>query len=531
MFLQIYKRYSKDIHSFLIVSSAMILIDLSLLIVLVYILGNILPQQPPVSYIIFFVAGLFLTCLLYAYTHKKAIGFSESIISDTRKEIIEQIQDCELQSYEKIEKTGAYNIITLDTQIMADSIVTLLNLVDYLLFSTAAIVYLILMSTITFGMTACIFISGAFLYTHFIKQAKKSIHEARIKERELFGATRDIIEGFKELKNNAPKNDDFFHQYFKVKSAENRELRIKAEHQMIDSYVYTTLIEFGIFIPIVFIFPALGLITHQVMIVSITLILFLPLGAIKDAIPFLVRTGVSIERILEFEHELNQLKKEKSVDVSKKKNQVFSEIKFENICFNYTDNEGKALFGLNHMTCSFYPKEIVFITGGNGSGKSTMLKILTGLYFPLSGTTMIDGKHVQMADYRNMFSAIFSDFHLFDRLYGLEDNFNQEKLDALMKMMALDHKLTIEDYQFSTLDLSTGQKKRLAMIVSILEDKPIYIFDEWAADQSPRFRKLFYNKLLPSLRNEGKTIIAVTHDDQYFHVADRILKLEYGRLI
>jgi len=531
MFLQLYKRYSKEIHYFIILSSVMIVIDLSLLILLTYILGNILPQEPPVSYIIFFVSGLFLTCLLYSYSHKKAIGFSESIISDTRKEIIEQIRHCELQSYEKIEKTGAYNIITLDTQIMADSIITLLYLVNYLLLSAGTLIFLILISTITFGMTACIFIFGALLYAHCIKKAKTLIHEARIKERELFGATRDIIEGFKELKNNDHKNDDFFHQYFKIKSAENRELRIKAEHQMIDSYVYTTLIEFGIFIPIVFIFPVMGLITHQVMIVSITLILFLPLGAMKDAIPFLVRTGVSIERILEFEHELNQLKKEKSVDVSKEDNKDFSEIKFENICFNYTDNEGRTLFGLNNMTCSFYPEEIVFITGGNGSGKSTMLKILTGLYFPLSGKTIIDGKHVQMADHRNLFSAIFSDFHLFDRLYGLKDNFNQERLDELMKIMELDHKLTIEDYQFSTLDLSTGQKKRLAMIVSILEDKPIYIFDEWAADQSPRFRKYFYNNLLPSLRNEGKTIIAVTHDDQYFHVADRILKLEYGRLI
>ena len=266
------------------------------------------------------------------------------------------------------------------------------------------------------------------------------------------------------------------------------------------------------------------------MIVTVTLILFLPFGPMKDAIPFLIRTGVSIERILKFENELNELKKEKLIDASKVNSQIFSEIKYVNICFNYTNKDGQTLFGLNNMTCSFYPGEIVFITGGNGSGKSTMLKILTGLYFPLSGKTIIDGKIVQMAEHRHLFSAIFSDFHLFDRLYGLVDPVDQTKLDELLKIMELDNKITIEDYKFSSLDLSTGQKKRLAMIVSILEDKPIYIFDEWAADQSPRFRKYFYNDLLPSLRNNGKTIIAVTHDDHYFHVADRILILDYGQL-
>ena len=531
MFFQIFKRYSKEMYAFIMLSSVYMLLDLSIFIDLTYVLGHILPEKPPVSYSIFFILILLMLCFIYSYSHKKAIYFLESIISDTRKEIIEQIRNSELQSYEKIDKSGAYNIITLDTQNLADSAGMCLAIVDYFFLSVGALLYILFISQIAFVLTASIFVCGAFLYYYVIQKAKQLIHDARIKERELFDATRDIIEGFKELKNNNQKSDDFFHQYFKVKSAENRELRIKAEYQMVNTYVYMTLIEFGIFIPIIFILPAMGFITYQVMIVCITLILFLPLGTIKDAIPFLIRAYVSVERLLAFEYKLNQMKKEKGIDLTKEKCLAFSEINYCNISFNYTDKEGQVLFGLKNMSCTLYPNEIVFITGGNGSGKSTMLKLLTGLYFPLSGKTIIDGQTVQMVDNRHLFSAIFSDFHLFDRLYGLDHQCKQEKLDELLKIMELDHKLTVEDYTFSTLDLSTGQKKRLAMVVSILEDKPIYIFDEWAADQAPRFRQYFYNNLLPSLRNDGKTIIAVTHDDQYFHIADRILTLEYGQLI
>ena len=168
--------------------------------------------------------------------------------------------------------------------------------------------------------------------------------------------------------------------------------------------------------------------------------------------------------------------------------------------------------------------------GGNGSGKSTLLKVISGLYYSSTGSVFINGKEIDIAQYRYLFSAIFTDFHLFDRLYGLTQDIDQKKLNNLLKIMELDHKLSYKDNRFTTLDLSTGQKKRLAMVVSMMEDKPIYIFDEWAADQMPHFRDYFYYYLLPDLRNKGKSVIAVTHDDDYYHTADRVLKMDYGHL-
>ena len=72
---------------------------------------------------------------------------------------------------------------------------------------------------------------------------------------------------------------------------------------------------------------------------------------------------------------------------------------------------------------------------------------------------------------------------------------------------------------------------RKALISALLEDREIYIFDEWAADQDPQFRKRFYEKIIPELKQKGKTIFAVTHDDHYWNLADIVVKMEYGRIV
>jgi putative ATP-binding cassette transporter len=176
--------------------------------------------------------------------------------------------------------------------------------------------------------------------------------------------------------------------------------------------------------------------------------------------------------------------------------------------------------------------ELLFIVGGNGSGKSTFMKLLTGLYQSEAGLVMVDGRLIQKENifyYRDLFSVIFSDFHLFDRLYGSEE-VDAEKVKELIQGMKLEEKVQFKDGRFSTLNLSTGQRKRLALIASLVEDKEIYIFDEWAAEQDHHFRAYFYEVILPDLKKAGKTIIAVTHDDRYWGKADRVIKFEYGKL-
>jgi putative ATP-binding cassette transporter len=175
----------------------------------------------------------------------------------------------------------------------------------------------------------------------------------------------------------------------------------------------------------------------------------------------------------------------------------------------------------------------VFIVGGNGSGKSTLAKLITGLYIPEAGEIRLDEELITEQNrewYRQHFSVVFSDFYLFDELWGLENSGLDSKVQEYLKVLQLDHKVKVTNGKFSTTALSQGQRKRLALLTAYLENRPIYLFDEWAADQDPAFKKIFYTELLTKLRDQGKTVLVISHDDRYFHLADRIVKLEYGKV-
>lgn len=190
-------------------------------------------------------------------------------------------------------------------------------------------------------------------------------------------------------------------------------------------------------------------------------------------------------------------------------------------------------FVLAGIDLHLQPGEIVFVIGGNGSGKTTLLKLLTGLYLPEEGEIRLDGQPIlaeSLESYRQMFTAVFDDAAVFDRLLGLDTIDLDQRAAQYLRELQLDRVLSIRDGVFSTTKLSRGQRKRLALLTAYLEDRPIYVFDEWAADQDPQFKRVFYRKLLPELRERGKAVLAITHDDRYFPCADRVIKLEDGRL-
>lgn len=199
----------------------------------------------------------------------------------------------------------------------------------------------------------------------------------------------------------------------------------------------------------------------------------------------------------------------------------------------YGSERDASLFHLGLIKLSFSPGELTFIVGGNGSGKSTLVKLITGLYIPESGTIYIDGKVISDENrewYRQHFAVVFYDFYLFERLLGIEHSNIESQANKYLEQLQLNHKVQVKDGRLSTTALSQGQRKRLALLTAYLEDRSIYVFDEWASDQDPVFRNLFYTQLLPALKNRGKTVIAISHDDHYFHVADRIIKLDYGQV-
>jgi putative ATP-binding cassette transporter len=126
--------------------------------------------------------------------------------------------------------------------------------------------------------------------------------------------------------------------------------------------------------------------------------------------------------------------------------------------------------------------------------------------------------------------VVFSDFYLFDTLLGLQTPELDRRAREYLTKLQLDHKAKVKDGALSTTDLSQGQRKRLALLTAYLEDRPIYLFDEWAADQDPLFKDVFYLQLLPELQAKGKTVLVISHDDRYYHLGDRIIKLDYGKV-
>lgn len=213
----------------------------------------------------------------------------------------------------------------------------------------------------------------------------------------------------------------------------------------------------------------------------------------------------------------------------------FTHLSLRGVTHSYYREAEERAFTLGPIDLNIEAGQVIFIVGGNGSGKTTLAKLLTGLYAPESGHIHVNGQPIVEENremFRQYFSAIFSDFYIFESFLGMKGSNLQECARPYLRSLNLEHKVTIEtDGKLSTRDLSTGQRKRLALLTAYLEDRPIYLFDEWAADQDPEFKEIFYYGILADLKAAGKTAIVISHDDRYFEVGDRIIKLADGNLI
>ncbi len=299
--------------------------------------------------------------------------------------------------------------------------------------------------------------------------------------------------------------------------------------------MFAQIVYYLLFAIIIFILPNMTTIDAATIIKITAAVLFIvgPVDMVVSAIPAFARANVAIEGLQNLEKQLDYAAQQaQTIEQYPVNDAPFQSLKMENLHFQYVDPQGQPLFAIGPIDFEIQRGELLFVVGGNGSGKSTFLKLLIGLYYPHQGQIYLNGQPVLRADYlnyREQFSAIFTDFHLFDKIYGVTTT--QATVDALLVKMEMAKKTRYVEDRFTVTKLSTGQRKRLAYIASVLEDKSVLIFDEWAADQDPHFRQFFYRTLLPELRDQGKTIIAVTHDDHYFDAADRVLKMDRGLLL
>ena len=255
-----------------------------------------------------------------------------------------------------------------------------------------------------------------------------------------------------------------------------------------------------------------------------------PMESLVNKLPFLSKASVALSKIEALGLSLGD-PNEGAIAPSTPAD--WQTLTLKDVTHTYRTDQGDSEFTLGPVDLAVHPGELIFIIGGNGSGKSTLAKLITGLYQPQSGSIRLDNQQITSKTqewYRQYFAVVFSDFYLFERLLGFDSRADDVHAQAYLKKLQLDHKVSIHHGQFSTTALSQGQRKRLTLLSAYLENRPIYLFDEWAADQDPTFKHIFYTQFLSDLKAQGKAIFVISHDDHYFHLADRLIKLDYGQV-
>ncbi len=337
-----------------------------------------------------------------------------------------------------------------------------------------------------------------------------------------------LLLGFQELKLNQKKSDDFFEQAFTRTAARLRRITLRIGVLQAQTYSLVYGVWIGLLLTSVILLPRLDIISPDASLTLVRLIFFLSILSFVEYLPQGIVIAMSAQHLFQCQQQLQNIVPESKDDRDTVAPPCFKKLVYQGIHFHYS-LEGHDRFAVGPLSFVIHPGDILFLTGGNGSGKTTLIKLLTGLYAPHAGQVLLNDEPAGAPRYRTLFAPVFSDVHLFDRLYGLK-NIDEQRVNELLALMQIDYKVQYRDGCFTTLDLSTGQKKRLALVCVILEDRPIYVFDEWAAEQDPEFRRYFYEILLPGFKAQGKTVIAITHDDRWFHVADQVLKMENGQI-
>ncbi|HEX5758689.1 MAG TPA: cyclic peptide export ABC transporter [Thermoanaerobaculia bacterium] len=357
---------------------------------------------------------------------------------------------------------------------------------------------------------------------------------ARETQDALFKHFRALTEGNKELKLHSGRRGAFVEQSLGRASAEYQHYNVIGSMLHAAAGSWSQLIFFAAVGALLFGLPRLVPVTSEVLMGYVLTLVYMmvPLDVVFDSLlPILVRANVALKKVESLGLSLDEATHEVPAPAGVPPS--WSRLDLDGVTHTFRVEGEDSSFTLGPIDLTFRPGELVFIIGGNGSGKTTLAKVLTGLYVPESGEIRLDGEPVVDANrdtYRQRFSAVFSDFFLFDSILGLETPELDARAREYLLKLQLQGKVQVTGSALSTIDLSQGQRKRLALLTAYLEDRPIYLFDEWAADQDPMFKQTFYLQLLPELKARGKTVLVISHDDRYYHLADRIIKLDYGQV-
>jgi putative ATP-binding cassette transporter len=481
--------------------------------------------------------GLGLGRLLTSvFSQLVSVRFSERAIARLRRDLVRAILAAPLRQLEELGIGRLFVALTDDVYHVAQALLGLPIIAVNLALLAGGAFYLGYLSwQVLCGLIGLV-ILGAAGYRLFIHGAFRSLSQAREEEDKLFGHFRALTEGIKELKMHRRRRRLFLSQDIDRSTQCYQNHNIRAENCFIVAQHWSHLLFYSLIGIILFLLPSLGTLRTETLsgYVITTLYLMGPLAGVLGSFSLFGRANVALRKIDQLDVRLVSNVTERSPDGGSAEVDDFKQLELIGVSHSYYDEKDENRFVVGPLNLEFRPGEVVFIVGGNGSGKSTLAKIVVGLYPPETGEIRLDGTLITDAnrdDFRQRFSTVFSDFYVFERLAGRSTTqLDKEAADYLIRLK-LENKVKVAHGTLSRTNLSQGQRKRLALLAAYLENRPIYLFDEWASDQDPQFKEIFYRRLLPDLKARGKAVVAITHDDRYFHLADRIIKLDYGQVV
>ncbi|MCQ3000530.1 cyclic peptide export ABC transporter [Pseudomonas syringae] len=481
-------------------------------------------------------AGLCLLALFSSICSDMGTNYvGQHIIATLRRELGEKVLSAPIDQIERYRSHRLIPVLTHDVDTISDFTFAFAPLAISFSVTLGCLGYLAMLSWPMFLIVLVAIVIGTVV--QFIARSKgiAGFETARAGEDELQRHYNAIAEGAKELRIHRPRRHRMFIHGIQDTSAHIRDTQIRSINTFVIAKSFGSMLFFvviGLALALQSVWPS-GDKTVMSGFVLVLLYMKGPLEHLISTLPIISRAQIAFRRIAELSRQFSSPEPHLLLNDQGNATTAVHSLELNNVSYSFPPVEGSQPFHLGPVNLRIKEGDITFIVGENGCGKTTLIKLLLGLYAPQTGEISLNGQAVNPQtrdDYRQLFTTIFADYYLFDDVIQ-GDKQIPEDATRYLKRLEIDHKVSVRDGAFTTTDLSTGQRKRLALVSAWLEERPVLVFDEWAADQDPTFRRIFYTELLPDLKRLGKTIIVISHDDRYFDVADQIVRMRAGNVV
>lgn len=493
-----------------------------------------MPGGPDTQTALLFAGLCVLTLACSTLSNLSTNYVGQRVVANLRRELAAKVLVAPIEQLERYRAHRLIPVLLNDVNTISTFALSVAPMVISFTVTLGCLTYLAVLSWQILALTVLTVVlgTGAQYLAHAF--GMRSILAARNSEDELQKHYQALSAGAKELRIQRKRRQHMLDE--KIYGATEHICRsnIRAANIFVSAETFGSMLFFAV-IGMAIAFQALWPTTEKTVLGGFVLVMLYmkgPLERLITALPGISRAQIAMRRIAELSWKFSSPEPHLLVNDRPTSLASMHTLELHNLRYDYPPVEGSDAFHLGPVDLSIKQGDIVFIVGENGCGKTTLIKLLLGLYTPQQGEIRLNGQAVtaeNLDDYRQLFTTIFADYYLFDEPLQGQAALPQDA-GKYLERLDIAHKVRIEDGAFTTTDLSTGQRKRLALINAWLDERQVLVFDEWAADQDPAFRRVFYTELLPELKQQGKTIIVISHDDRYFYIADQLVRMQTGQI-